>query len=128
MGARARKLRQETQRAIRCTPLSKTERDCLARATYEGSPQHKRHPGDFGLTPPAAPRPDKTLCDEALIFRRAEARRLLRRGIARGLVSEVTSTGGFPKQIWVVDENGNVFEAMHGGSTGSAYHRLPHPP
>ena len=25
---------------------------------YGGNPEHKRNPGDFGLTPPAQPRPD----------------------------------------------------------------------
>ena len=31
------------------------------RVSYVGNPAHKRNPGDFGLTPPAAPSGDKTL-------------------------------------------------------------------
>ena len=45
---------------------------------YGGNPEHKRNPGDFGLTPPASPRPDKTLCDTVELFERSEALRLLR--------------------------------------------------
>jgi hypothetical protein len=40
---------------------------------YGGNPEHKRRPGDFGLTPPSDPRPHKSLCDSAGIFRREEA-------------------------------------------------------
>lgn len=31
---------------------------------YSGNPEHKRNPGDYGLDPPSAPRPGKTLCDK----------------------------------------------------------------
>ena len=43
----------------------------LARIRCQGSPLHKSNPGDFGLDPPSAARPGKTLCDEAGIFTRA---------------------------------------------------------
>jgi len=33
------------------------------RVNYGGNPEHKKNPGDFGLTPPADPRPGKSLCD-----------------------------------------------------------------
>ena len=88
------------------------------------SPHHKRNPGDFGLTPPAAPRPDKTLCDEAGIFTRESARTLLARAIERGIVSE-GDVDGFPKQMWAVDEHGRVFEAMLGGTRLGSYHGYP---
>jgi hypothetical protein len=90
-------------------------------ARYEGSPLHKRNPGDFDLTPPAAPRPDKTLCDEAGVTSRKLAAELFDRGIERGLVSDAT-VSGFPKQIWIVDREGRVFEAMYGGSRDGRYH------
>jgi hypothetical protein len=106
--------------------LSKDERAyLLANASYEGSPHHKRNPGDFGLTPPSAPRPDKTLCDEARVFQAGQARDLLVKAIHVGLVSEATATLGFPKQLWVVDDNGLVFEAMHGGTSPGTYHGYP---
>ena len=76
MGRKALEVKQTTVRHLRATPLSDEERTFLQKnATYEGSPYHKRNPGDFGLTPPAAPRPDKTLCDEAGITSRSVAAR-----------------------------------------------------
>jgi hypothetical protein len=124
MGKRALQAKRAAQRRIRKTPLSPREREALvSEATYEGSPHHKRNPGDFGLNPPAAPRPDKTLCDEAGVFERRTAERLLQKGIENGVVSEATAAGDLPKQIWVVDERGRVFEAMHGSS--GCYHGYP---
>lgn len=69
----------------------------LGGVRYQGSPLHKRNPGDFGLDPPSAARPGKTLCDEAGIFTRAEAVKLLQEGVSRGLVS-VAVTGTWPEQ------------------------------
>ena len=57
---------------------SQAQLEALAnRVRYGGNPEHKRNPGDFGLTPSFFPRPDKTLCDLAGIAHRAEAERLL---------------------------------------------------
>jgi hypothetical protein len=39
-------------------------------------------------------------------------------------VSEADA-GGFPKQRWVVDERGRVFEAMLGGSRTGCFHGYP---
>ena len=126
MGKRAIQVKKTTLRKIRSAALSDAERGfLLANAAYEGSPHHKRNPGDFGLTPPTAPRPDKTLCEEAGVRQRAVANALLRRAIERGLVSEATATDGFPKQLWVVDDQGQVFEAMYGGSRVGRYHGYP---
>ncbi|MDX9981569.1 MAG: hypothetical protein RBU25_16220 [Lentisphaeria bacterium] len=125
MGKIAQQLRHETIRTIRTAPLTDAQRKHLEEATYEGSPFHKRNPGDFGLTPPAAPRPDKTLCDEAGIFKKVVATRLFKRGIKRALVSEYMTPAGFPKEFWVVDSEGNVFEAMYGGTRDGAYHGYP---
>lgn len=108
------------------TPLNVPERRFLREhAGYEGIAYHKRTPGDFGLTPPAAPRPDKTLCDEANVARRALADALLAQALDGGLVSDAEGAPGFPKQMWVVDENGQVFEAMYGGSRTGLYHGYP---
>jgi hypothetical protein len=66
MGKKAIAARRETKRTLRAARLTPEQRRFLREScTYEGVPYHKRNPGDFGLTPPAAPRPDKTLCDEA---------------------------------------------------------------
>jgi len=126
MGKKALEVKKVTVRRIRATRLTEAERQAMRTgAAYEGSAHHKRNRGDFGLTPPAAPRPDKTLCDEAGILERDVARRLFERAIDRGLVSEPTATNGMPKQLWVVDEQGRVFEAMYGGSVAGRYHGYP---
>ena len=98
--------------------------DLAARVTYTGNPAHKSNPGDFGLTPPADPRDDKTLCDAAGIFSRSTAMRLLKAGIERGLISEQTR-GAFPQNVWVVDENGYPLEAQLENRTQGAYHGYP---
>ncbi|MBN1612625.1 MAG: hypothetical protein JW940_38705 [Polyangiaceae bacterium] len=80
---------------------------------------------DFGLTPPSAPRADKTLCDEAGVVRRADAQRLFDLAIERGIVSDSAAPDGLPKQLWAVDNHGRVFEAMYGGSVAGRYHGYP---
>ncbi len=124
MGKQSHQMRKITRRKVRSTPLSEEERTRLNKATYEGSPYHKRNAGDFGLTPPAAPRPDATLCDEANVHSLKAAKKLFEKGIERELVSKATTHGGYPKQIWIVDD-GEVFEAMHGGSHDGCYHGYP---
>lgn len=126
MGNKAKELRRVTRRTLRATPLTDQEREFLRNhARYEGVSYHKRSPGDFGLTPPASPRPDKTLCDEAMVTRRAIADQLLARAIDGGLVSQAEAAPNFPKQMWVVDDRGQVFEAMYGGSRAGLYHGYP---
>ncbi len=125
MGKKALEIRRTMVRSIRSSPLSDAEGDYLKEhATYEGSPHHKRNPGDFGLMPPAAPRADKTLCDEAGICRLEEASELFDRAIAAGLVSE-QFVGQFPKYMWVIDGEGRAFEAIYGGSRTGRYHGYP---
>lgn len=126
MGNRASETRRKTRRTMRHERLTQQERGFLhSHATYEGVPYHKRSPGDFGLEPPASPRPDKTLCDEANVTQRSMAIALLARAIDGGLVSESEGEQGFPKQLWAVDEQGQVFEAMYGGSRPGSYHGYP---
>lgn len=126
MGKKALEVRKATMRTIRSALLSDKEKAFLrANAVYEGSPYHKKNPGDFGLTPPAAPRSDATLCDEAGVTQRAVASALLDAAIDGGLASEATTPEGFPKQIWTVDDQGRVFEAMYGGSRTGCYHGYP---
>lgn len=93
---------------------------------YGGNPAHKRDPGDFGLTPPAAPRQDATLCDDAGVIRRREAQELLRRGAAKGSV-DARSTKGFPWLIWSVNEDGIAFEAELENADLGSYHGYPMP-
>lgn len=93
---------------------------------YTGNPQHKRDPGDFRLTPPAAPRQNATLCDDAGISRKREARKLLRAGVKAGLISERMEQG-YPAQIWAVRNDGVVFEAQLENAGMGEYHGYPMP-
>ena len=112
------------KRRIRPTDGIEELPDLAARVTYTGNPVHKRNPGDFGITPPADPRDDKTLCDSVGVFSRAVALRLLRRGIERGLISE-QMRGIFPQNVWVVDENGYPLEAQLENRIQGTYHGYP---
>jgi hypothetical protein len=126
MGRRALEAKRQTKRTIRDNRLSAEERaELRAHAAYEGSPHHKRNPVDFGLTPPSAPRADTTRCDEAGVLRRTDALRLFELAIERGIVSDSTAPDGLPKQLWAVDDQGRVFEAMYGGSVAGRYHGYP---
>ena len=93
---------------------------------YSGRPYHKRRPGDFRLVPPAQPRPDKTLCDEAGIRVKADAEYWLLQGVRRGLVSPDWEDD-FPKHIWAVTGDGIVLEANLGTEAPGAYHGYPLP-
>ena len=94
--------------------------------SYGGNSEHKRNPGDFDLTPPSNPRPDKTLCDGADISSRAEALKLLREGIRRGLVS-VQIRNGFPQNIWAVTKDGIPLEGQLENPGNGTYHGYPMP-
>jgi hypothetical protein len=111
------------KRRVMDTPPPQEARNELAsRVTYLGHPHHKREPGDFKLSPPAQPRPDKTLCDEAGIKNRAKARRWLLEGIRRGVTSDYTGHV-FPKNVWAVTDQGIVLEAR--GDEKGNYHGYP---
>lgn len=116
------------KRRLRNAPISEQEmqrlREWAEGATYGGNPEHKRNPGDFALTPPARPRPGKTLCDGAEVFERAVAEDLLTNGILRGLVS-VQERNGWPQNVWAVTENGVPLEAMLDNQETGNYHGYP---
>ena len=97
------------------------------RVKYGGNPEHKRNPGDFGLTPPLQPRPDKTLCDEVKIFSRREATELLKEGVKKGLISEQCAQNGYPQNIWAVTEEGWPLEAQLENARQGTYHGYPMP-
>ena len=90
---------------------------------YGANPEHKMHPGDFGLTPPSCARRAKSLCDSIGIFTRRDALRLLRIGVSRGLVSKQIDNG-WPKNIWAVYK-GRVLEAQLEQPENGTYHGYP---
>lgn len=95
------------------------------RVGYGGNPEHKSRPGDYGLVPPANPRPGKTLCDAAGEFPKAGAEGLLREGLLRGMVS-IHQRGGWPQNIWSV-AHGEPYEAQLENNDQGVYHGYPMP-
>lgn len=93
---------------------------------YGGNPEHKRHPGDFALAAPLGPRPGKTLGDGVRIFSRAEALRLLREGVKRGLIS-AHMRRGYPKNLWAVSDQGTALEATLDNEITGTHHGDPMP-
>lgn len=91
-----------------------------------GNPEHKQNPGDFGLTPPSAPRTGKSLCDAVSIFDRDTATKLLRKGLKKGLVSD-RSSGDWPQNVWAVTEAGEPLEAQLENPANGTYHGYPIP-
>jgi hypothetical protein len=114
-----RKLVAETPEPAELTALAE-------RVHYRGNPEHKRNPGDFGLTPPSAPRADKTLCDLAGIRSKADALLILRSGVLKGMISE-GKRGGFPQNIWSVNSDLIPFEAQLDNEVAGTYHGYPMP-
>lgn len=100
--------------------------DLAETVAYGGNPEHKKNPGDFGLTPPSDPRRGKSLCDVAKIFSRAVAHGLLQEGLRRGLVSD-RHDSGWPRNIWAVTEAGVPLEAQLENPVVGSYHGYPMP-
>lgn len=108
--------------------MTEPERTLLAEeCSYGGNPEHKRDPGDFNLTPPINPRPGKTLCDGCDPILKADAKRLLEEGFAKGMVSERRNADGWPRNVWVVSASGEVFEAQLENPVQGVYHGYPMP-
>ncbi|MBV9219811.1 MAG: hypothetical protein JO366_02050, partial [Methylobacteriaceae bacterium] len=81
-----------------------------ARLVYVGSALHKTKAGDYGFQPPVNPRPWKSICDGLRTIPLAEARKLLRDGILKGMFSDFAD-GEMPKFVWSVDSQGEAYEA-----------------
>jgi hypothetical protein len=87
---------------------------------YVGSANHKRFPADYNFHPPANPRPWKSMCDLHRQVLRDEAQALLENGVRKAMISEIKDDG-FPKYVWSVDEDNNVFEAKIGNGGYHGY-------
>lgn len=107
--------------------LSEDERHALSdRVIYTGNPEHKRSPADYGLSPPAQPRPGKTLCDGHRQISKDEAIDLLKQGLRKGMFSNC-EPGSWPQNIWSVSTSGEIFEAQLENREQGAYHGYPVP-
>lgn len=114
------------KRRLRVSPDFGSLAKLASSIRYTGNPEHKRNPGDFGLTPPSHPRADKTLCDSVNIFSKREAESLLKAGVEKGLVSE-REQNGYPQNIWAVTVNGYPLEAQLENPEQGTYHGYPMP-
>lgn len=121
---RVRKRSTNPKRRLHPSPARQRLKEIASGVPYGGHPHHKRSPGDFGLTPPAAPRPNKSLCDGVSIFQRAEATRHLVEGIRRGTISP-DADQGFPRHVWSLTEEGQVLEARCDDFEAGQYHGYP---
>ena len=107
--------------------LTSAERAGLAaRVVYGGNPEHKRSPGDYGLTPPISPRPAKTLCDGDRAILKSEAIGLLQAGLRKGTMSAAPPES-WPQNVWAVSDTHQVFEAQLENATQGASHGYPMP-
>ncbi len=100
--------------------------DLAKHVQYGGNPEHKKNPGDFGLTPPSGPRTGKSLCDTANIFSREIALKHLQLGLCRGLISD-RSNGQWPQNIWSVSDQGKPLEVQLENAATGIYHGYPMP-
>jgi hypothetical protein len=101
--------------------LTEAQRTELARVVkYAPSGHHKRNPADYGLDR-TSPRPTKSLCDLRRIIPLAESKAMVRKGILCGMISDFFF-GAYPKFVWCVDKDGEVYEAKTDAVTPGAYH------
>jgi len=89
-------------------------------AKYVGSGHHKKNPADYGFER-VNPRPTKSLCDGLRTIKLAEAKEMLKTAISYGMIS-VPFAGKFPKFVWYVDKEGEVYEANTHEHTPGMYH------
>lgn len=106
-------------------PTEVERQEANKKFVYTGSPYHKRDPGDFNLTPPASPRPDKSLCDASPVRTKAEAQRLLSLAAQQGLWDRRT-LNGVPSIVWCVEDS-FVYEAQLENKELAQYHGYPLP-
>ncbi len=114
--------KRKLQDSLPASQLSQLAR----KVRYSGNPEHKRNPGNFGLTPPSDPRPHKTLCDDCGIFDKSIAESLLSEGAGKGIVS-VQMKGQWPQNIWAVTSEGYPVEAQLENEVQGTYHGYPMP-
>jgi hypothetical protein len=101
--------------------LTEAQRTELARVVkYVASGHHKRNPADYGLDR-TSPRPTKSLCDLIRVVPLAESKAMLCDGILCGMISDLFF-GEYPKFVWCVGEDGEVYEAKTDRVTSGIYH------
>lgn len=93
--------------------------DILARkATYLCHDKHKGRAPSRGVPPHL----ETSTCDEIRRIRHAEADMLIKSGIRARMMSELQRQYGWPKYIWAVDDDGEVYEAKESRNHPGEYH------
>src|SRR5882672_5508745 len=109
------------RRIARPDLLTEAQRAELAKIVkYVASGHHKRNPADYGLER-TNPRPTKSLCDMLRIVKLEEVNHMIRKGILCGMISEFFFNT-YPKFVWCVSEDGEVYEAKTDAMTPGVYH------
>ena len=91
---------------------------------YQAAAYHKRNPANYGLPQGPDPRPDKTWCDLDRIVYKEEAVSLVRDGLCLGLVSP-SLDGEWPRRVWAVGPDRQVYEAQLTNKELGTYHGYP---
>jgi hypothetical protein len=118
--------RFNTKRKIQYFSECSVSDDLIKNAKYGGNPEHKKNPGDFGLTPPSSPRTAKSLCDTVEIFTRKIAISYIKDGLRKGMIS-AQMKGQWPQNIWAVTSDGIPLEAQLENPESGVYHGYPMP-
>lgn len=116
--------RFNTKRKIQSFSEYSVSDDLIKNVKYGGNPEHKKNPGDFGLTPPSSPRTAKSLCDTVEIFTRKVAISHIKDGLQKGMISEQMK-GQWPQNIWAVTSDGIPLEAQLENPESGVYHGYP---
>jgi hypothetical protein len=118
-----RKRKHNPKRRIIEFPDEARLRSLSVKVVYKGSQFHKKHLGDFGLTPPPQPRMNRTLCDGTRVDLQL-ATKLLRKGTELGLIS-TQERNDLPQNIWAVSPGGIALEAQLDNEQTATYHGYP---
>lgn len=96
----------------------------ILHARYEGSGHHKQFPANYGFVRTGR-RANKSVCDFLRVIPLEEAHELLLAGIRKRMLSRPEMPNAFPKYVWSVSENREVFEAKTSENTPGIYHGYP---
>ena len=96
--------------------------EMMEKVYYKGSAKHKRNPKAFGLKGSPGFKGDATLCDHHADFKKSqmsEIPAMICRGLKAGLI------GNGKRIIWIVSDEGWIFEARETIPGRNEYHGYP---
>jgi hypothetical protein len=117
----------QNRRMLPEMPVRALREQLAGRVGYEGSGAHKGDPYSWGIEPYRGRRRDRTYCDLNAKFHyedRHRIKRLLKRGVLGGLISE-NAIQGDPTMLWTLDHNGWIYELRITHPGRAIYHGYP---